>query len=131
MNKTIITLLCLVFVAGSVAIAGNSGVSDPAKTITKFTTQRNLRNTCEVDISSLNTAVVATIDALDTVQFETGTATHTEVVAFVNTYASAPVVLIQSGNATNVSYASSTTTTNFTANMKAATTNTYIVFPLQ
>jgi len=68
MKQTIITMLALVLVAGSVAIAGDSGISDPTITITKFTTRANLRDVCQEDISSLDTAVKATIDVVDTVQ---------------------------------------------------------------
>jgi len=124
-------MLALVLIAGSVVFAGNSGITDPTITITKFTTTRNLRDVCEADIKQLETATESLIDKADSTAIETGTATNTEVVVFENTYTSAPVVLIQTQNATTNSYASSVTTTNFTANMVAGSTNTYIVITLQ
>ena len=66
MKKIISTLLVSVFVVvGSIALAGNSGVSDPTITISKFTTQRNLKDVAQADIASLDVAVVAIIDVAD------------------------------------------------------------------
>jgi len=123
----------LIIVSVGLAIAGNSGVSDPTITVTQTSATGgfDLRDKVHASLDSLDTAVRASIDVLDAVQFETGTATNTEVVTFTLTYSSAPMVVITSGNSTNIAYASSITTTNCTANMKAGETNNYVVVPAQ
>jgi len=129
-----ITFMVITFITMSVGLmvyAGNSGVSDPTITLKNNTPEGLLRTRTLASLKSLETAVNATIAVADAGSMETGVATNTEVVAFSQTYTSAPIVMIQSDNATNVSFASSITTTNFVANMKAATTNTYIVLAVQ
>jgi len=133
MKKTMILLVavCLIAAVGSMAWAGNSGVSSPTITVTQFTTPDKLRDKTHASLDSLDTAVEALIVVADAVQFETGSATNTQVITFSLTYASAPVVLLESQNGTNSAYASSITTTNCTANMKAGETNKYVVIAIQ
>ena len=132
MKKITFMVIALITMSvGLIAFAGNSGVSDPNVTLKNNTPADLMRARTLASLESLETAVKATIVVADAVSMETGVATNTEVVAFSQTYTSAPIVMIQSDNATNVSFASSITTTNFVANMKAATTNTYIVLAVQ
>ena len=133
--KKLIGIFVSVLIIASVGLvlAGNSGVSDPTITVTQTSPTGGfaLRDKIHESLDSLDTAVRASIDVLDAVKFETGTATNTEVVAFSLTYSSAPMVVITSGNSSNIAYASSITTTNYTANMKAGETNNYVVVPAQ
>ena len=132
MKKITFMVIALITMSvGLMVYAGNSGVSDPTITLKNNTPEGLLRTRTLASLKSLETAVNATIAVADAGSMETGVATNTEVVAFSQTYTSAPIVMIQSDNATNVSFASSITTTNFVANMKAATTNTYIVLAVQ
>jgi hypothetical protein len=128
---TFMVIALITMSVGLMVYAGNSGVSDATITLKNNTPEGLLRTRTLASLKSLETAVNATIAVADAGSMETGVATNTEVVAFSQTYTSAPIVMIQSDNATNVSFASSITTTNFVANMKAATTNTYIVLAVQ
>jgi hypothetical protein len=122
LNKALIALFAVCLIA-SAAVAGNSGV---VTSVREFTQSSG---------SVLKAATKATLDdiitQLDKVTPETGTATNAQAVVFEGTYTVAPVVLINSGNATNIAYPSSVTTAGFTANMKAGETNSYAVIAVQ
>jgi len=132
--KKLIGIFVSVLIIASVGLvlAGNSGVSDPTITVTQTSPTGGfaLRDKIHESLDSLDTAVRASIDVLDAIKFETGTATNTEVVTLSLTYSSAPMVVITVKSATN-SYATSITTTNFTANMVSGETNNYVVIPVQ
>ena len=132
--KKLIGIFVSVLIIASVGLvlAGNSGVSDPTITVTQTSPTGGfaLRDKIHESLDSLDTAVRASIDVLDAIKFETGTAANTEVVTLSLTYSSAPMVVITVKSATN-SYATSITTTNFTANMVSGETNNYVVIPVQ
>ena len=132
--KKLIGIFVSVLIIASVGLvlAGNSGVSDPTITVTQTSPTGGfaLRDKIHESLDSLDVAVRESIDVLDAIKFETGTATDTEVVAFSLTYSSAPMVVIAVKSSTN-SYATSITTTNFTANMASGETNNYVVIPVQ
>lgn len=130
-TKIGLVAVCVCIAVIGIVLAGNSEVSDPTITVTAFTIPNDLRDKTHESLDSLDTAVEAVIDAADAVQYETGTATNSETITFTLTYASAPVVLIQTQNATTNSYASSITASNCVANMVAGSTNTYVVLPIQ
>ena len=122
---------CFCVLAGYITYAGNSGVSDPSVTVSQFTTPNDLRDKTHETVDNLDTAIEAIIDHDDATAYETGSATNNQLVTLSLTYASAPLVLIETQNATTNSYASSITTTNFSANMVVGDTNKYVVIPLQ
>jgi len=118
----LMSMLLLVGLSGTV-FAGNSGVTSE---VTEFTASSGKR---------LKDAVKNTLDdiivAVDAGQAETGSATNTQAVVFENTYTVAPVVLVETQNATTNSYATSITTTGCTMAMAAGVTNKYIVVAQQ
>ena len=133
MKKTMILLFaaCLIAAIGSKVLAGNSGVASPTITVTQFTTPDRLRDKTYESLTSLNTSVTGLVATADAVQFETGSATNAQVVTFSLTYTAAPVVLVETQNATTNSYASSITTSNCTMSMVSGSTNKYVVIPVQ
>jgi hypothetical protein len=130
LHLTIIALAVACF--GMIALAGNSGVSDPTVSLNKLspTGGRAQHDMIVADLTSLETAVEASIDVLDAIAYETGSATNGQVVTLTGTYTAAPVVVFAQGHATSNAYASTVTTTNFTA-VTPSTTNKYVVIPAQ
>jgi hypothetical protein len=130
-----LTIACIVALVGVTAsvIAGNSGVSDPTITVNEFTPSGGSSRAAKehASLDSLDDAVEDVIDVLDAIQFETGSATNDQLVTFTLTYAAAPLVLVETQNATTNSYASSITASNCTINAVAGDTNKYVVIPMQ
>ena len=64
---TILVAVCLIAAVGSTAYAGASGISDPTITVTQFTTPDKLRDKTHASLDSVEMAVEATIDSLDSI----------------------------------------------------------------
>lgn len=124
--KKLISILavvaCLASVAG-ICLAGNSGVTNEVGPFTQ-SSGKFLKDKIQ---STLDNVVAA----LDKAAVETGSATNAQAVVFTGTYTVAPIVLIETQNATTNSYASSVTTAGFTANMAAGDTNKFVVISVQ
>jgi hypothetical protein len=127
MNKhlsKLVTLAALVLIAVGtcVSFAGNSGVENEVGPFTQ-SGGKFLKDKIESTLDSV-------VEALDASAVETGSVTNGQVVVLTGTYTVAPVVLLEGSHATSNSYATSISTTGFTA-VTPSTTNKYVVIAVQ
>jgi hypothetical protein len=80
-TMTLLVAVCLIAAVGSIAYAGASGISDPTITVTQFTTPDKLRDKTHETVDSIDTAVKAVIDDLDSIAAGTSVGTIADATA--------------------------------------------------
>lgn len=134
--KRIMAVVCVALI-GATVFAGSSGVSNPVR---KDHQPGFGDSSLQAKVVAFNDDVVAKFDAImssataldlsDLDNLEVGSATNGQKVVMSKTYSAAPLVLFRQYHATSNSYATSVTTTNFTAVVPGpagSITNKYVV----